>query len=247
MFPPNVRLLLDQLQDSDLVLDVGGWACPLNRAQWVLDAEPFETRGYYGTLGGLSSQGGAKEWFVRETWVQRDICGREPWPFVDQQFDFAVCSHTLEDLRDPLWVCSELMRVAKRGYLEVPSRKWEMCRGLERPGQAGLSHHRWLIEIEDEGIRFLHKHHLIHSHWKFSFPPAYARALKPEESVQWLWWNKSFRTEEVTLHGVDKLEQEMASFVQRIRPYPPWRFAADRILKKVTRYPAAIRRRLNWD
>jgi ubiquinone/menaquinone biosynthesis C-methylase UbiE len=50
-------------------------------------------------------QGPLPEGFTRDTWVQRDICDHEPWPFEDRQFDFVVCSHTLEDVRDPVWVC----------------------------------------------------------------------------------------------------------------------------------------------
>lgn len=77
MFEPNVDALLARLQPDDLVLDVGGWACPFNRAQWILDAQPYETRGFYRTFGGPPFQGGEREWFCRETWVQRDICARD--------------------------------------------------------------------------------------------------------------------------------------------------------------------------
>ncbi len=34
-----------ELSDDALVLDVGGWAAPLNRADWVIDLMPYETRG----------------------------------------------------------------------------------------------------------------------------------------------------------------------------------------------------------
>ena len=234
MFAPNVDLLLGRLSPSDLVIDVGGWACPFNRAQWVLDAEPFETRGYYATFGGPQSQGGGEEWFTRDTWVRRDICGREPWPFADKQFDFAICSHTLEDIRDPLWVCSELIRVAKRGYIEVPSREWESCRGIERPGQAPppCSDHRWLITIKDDDVLFLPKYHLIHSHWRFSLPAGHARQMPPERAVQWLWWENSFRFSEATIHGTNNLEAELERFVCETRPYAAWRLAVDHRLRR---------------
>ncbi|HWE39009.1 MAG TPA: methyltransferase domain-containing protein, partial [Isosphaeraceae bacterium] len=100
-------------------IDVGGWACPFNRADWVLDSEPFESRGYYATVGLPGSQGGDREHFRAATWVQRDICEHTPWPFPDRFFDFSICSHTLEDVRDPLFVCAELIRVSKRGYIET--------------------------------------------------------------------------------------------------------------------------------
>ncbi len=197
MLEPNVQKLLSELQPTDQVLDVGGWACPFNRAQWILDAQPFETRGFYRTFGGKPSQGGDKEWFTKDTWIQRDMCDRAPWPFSDKQFDFVVCSHTLEDVRDPLWVCTEMIRVGKRGYIEVPSRAYESCLGIERPNQAGLSHHRWLIDIRGDEISFLHKSHMIHSHWRFALPRAYGRALSRERSVQWLWWEGEFTFREV--------------------------------------------------
>ncbi len=233
MFEPNVQKLLQELKPTDLVLDVGGWACPFNRANWILDAEPYQTRGYYQSYGGKAYQGGDKEWFTEETWVQRDICIREPFPFDDKSIDFVICSHTLEDIRDPLWVCSELIRIAKRGYIEVPSREWETCRGLERPNETGLSHHRWLIEIDGRRVRFLMKYHMIHTHWRFSFPASHARRLPPERAVQWLWWTDDFDCEEVTIHGVENQERELERFVARVCPYPAWQLAADRQLRRV--------------
>src|SRR5215212_2730078 len=115
------------LDAEAVVLDVGGWASPLARADWVIDLMPHETRGLYG------ESDPARERFSGERWVERDICARDPWPFADGQFDFAVCSHTLEDVRDPVWVCSELARVARAGYVEVPSRLEEQAFGVHGP------------------------------------------------------------------------------------------------------------------
>src|SRR5918994_587245 len=89
----------------------------------------------------------ADERFSTQTWVQRDVCDRKPWPWPEDHFDFANCSHTLEDLRDPVWVCSELSRVAKAGYVEVPSRLEEQAWGVIGD-HVGWSHHRWLVDIE---------------------------------------------------------------------------------------------------
>jgi len=108
MLESNVVAVEDVLQPTDLVLDVCGWACPFNRANWILDAQPYASRGYYATFGGPRSQGPSEEWFTHDTWVQRDICDRHLWPFHDKQFDFLICSHTLEDIRDPVFVCSEI-------------------------------------------------------------------------------------------------------------------------------------------
>ena len=148
-----------RLPADGLVLDVGGWAKPLARADWVLDLLPYETRGLYG--GGPSSPAGAQsERFTAETWVQRDVCDRAPWPFADGQFAYAVCSHTLEDLRDPVWVCAELSRVARAGYVEVPSPAAELTWGQHGPW-VGWSHHHWICEVDGGGLVFTHKPHLL--------------------------------------------------------------------------------------
>lgn len=222
MIESSVSRILSLLSSSDKVLDVGGWACPFNRANYVMDAEPYETRGFYATFGAPASQGGNEEHFTAQTWIQRDICAREPFPFKDKELDFAICSQTLEDLRDPLWVCSELVRVAKRGYIEVPSRIKESCRGWESPRIVGLSHHRWLIEARDNHLSFLMKSHMIHSHWRFSFPPSFLRTLPEEKMETSFFWDDSFTYSETTIHGVDELAADLEAFVRSVKPYPEW-------------------------
>jgi hypothetical protein len=223
----NVSKLLEKLRPSDVVLDVGGWACPFNRAQWIIDGQPYETRGFYRTFGGKPFQGPAEEWFTRDTWVTRDLCDRERWPFRDKQFDFVICSQTLEDLRDPLWVCSELMRVGKAGYVEVPSRLYESCRGVEHPSQAGLSHHRWLVEIHGKHVTFLQKYHMIHRDWRLSLPASYRHRLTNENANAWLWWTDSFTVEEIQIHGLAEQEAALRAFIDSIAPPPQWMLLTD--------------------
>jgi hypothetical protein len=215
----NVHKVLDCINDNDLVLDVGGWACPFNRANYVLDAEPFETRGYYETVGLPKSQGGEKEFFSETTWVQRDICDKEPWPFSDNFFDFSICSHTLEDIRDPLYVCSELIRVSKRGYIEVPSRLIESCRGCESEGIVGLSHHRWLVEISDNNITFFQKYHAIHGNFELSFPSSYMKKIPKDSTISYLLWNNDFTFEEIQIHGVENISNNLREYVSKRYQY----------------------------
>jgi hypothetical protein len=224
MLPSNAEKIMSMLAPSDLVLDIGAWGYPFNRANWAMDCEPYETRGYYNREffrdNPLPPQGGAVEHFTRERWIHRDICGREPFPFADKQLDFVICSHTLEDIRDPLWVCSEMVRIAKRGYLEVPSRLKESCRG-DHPGIVGLSHHRWLIDIEDNSVRFWMKPHLIHSHWRYSLPERVCRSLTADKEVQWLFWEGSFAFDERIIHGNENQLAELQRFVDANVPYSP--------------------------
>src|SRR5580704_17946570 len=142
MFYPNSDLIMSELSDSAVVLDIGGWAHPFNRANYIMDAESYETRGYYNRTFAKNSPyppiGGKVEQFTKGTWIQRDICDKTPFRFRDKELDYVICSHTLEDIRDPLWVCADMIRIAKRGYIEVPSRLCESCRGAEI-GIVGLS------------------------------------------------------------------------------------------------------------
>lgn len=244
MYEPNVARVLASLTPDDVVVDIGGWACPFNRANYVIDAEAYDTRGYYRTFGGPASQGGDVEHFSRERWIVRDLCDHEPYPFADKSVDFVICSHTLEDVRDPLRVCAEMIRIAKRGYVEVPSRVWETCRGHESPRTAGLSHHRWLIEISGGRIEFLMKFHVMHSHWRYSLPVSYARALSPDASVSWLFWDEAFEFGERTVHGLDAQRAELEAFVARVHPYPAWRLAMDGAGGQVARAGRRVGRRL---
>jgi hypothetical protein len=236
MLEQNAAKILAQLTPNDLVLDIGGWACPFNRANWVMDSQPYETRGFYETIGMPRQQGGAREHFTVDTWVQRDICDREPFPFADRQFDFVICSHTLEDVRDPLWVCSEMIRVGKRGYIEVPSRVAESARGWEHHRIAGLSHHRWLIDVQHRRIEFLHKNHCIHSHWRFSLPRTYLRNLPEDRKVRWLFWEDSFEFSERMIHGLAELQAELEQYVQSVRPYNTVRLEIDGVARRTANF-----------
>jgi len=242
----DVNELLERINAEDLVLDVGGWACPFNRANWVLDSQPYETRGFYENIGLPKSQGGDTEQFSEETWIQRDICDKEPWPFSDKFFDFSVCSHTLEDIRDPLYVCSELIRVSKRGYIEVPSRVIESCRGQEQKKMAGLSHHRWLVEIADNHIQFTMKYHAIHSQSEFSFPASFATGLSQRETISFLYWHHSFTYAETQINGAENVYNDLRSFVEQRYRYPNRILLVRALLRNLNRGVEAVKRRLNW-
>src|SRR3989344_1435762 len=96
MMKENNERILRTLSEKDLVLDIGGWAYPFNRANYVIDIHPYETRGFFG------SQGGNKESFNKKTWIIHDISSKKKLPFKDKQFDFVICSQVLEDIRDPI-------------------------------------------------------------------------------------------------------------------------------------------------
>jgi len=192
---PEGHQRVDALHDDARVLDVGGWVAPVNRADWVIDLMPYESRGMLAPDG----VGPLPQRFSADTWVIADICSHEPWPFEDKFFDFAVCTFTLEDVRDPIRVCEELARVAKAGYIEVPSLLDELTwRNPEAGGGpwVGHTHHRWLCTVQDRELVFLAKWHSLHARRRAHVPPGWARRLSWHERVLAHFWEHSLPARE---------------------------------------------------
>jgi uncharacterized protein YbaR (Trm112 family) len=71
----------------------------------------------------------------------------EALPFRDQSFDFINCCHVLEHVCHPDLAIRELMRVGKRGYIEMPSSYFEKV-FRSYPG------HLWFVHNEKGTIVF---------------------------------------------------------------------------------------------
>ncbi len=152
----SIENVLQWIKPGDRVLDVGGGAVVFPRANAVIDLLAYEERQQAANESGeknQSQQFGPNDWFVG------DICAAEVWQnFKDKEFDFVVCSHTLEDIRDPIFVSSQLQRVGKAGYIETPSRFREGAKVNADDPITGWQHHRWILDVEDGTIVFTMKH-----------------------------------------------------------------------------------------
>jgi hypothetical protein len=231
----HAQRLIESLPANAKVIDVGGGASAFPRADYVLDLMPYEARNDLGELG----LGPAR--YTAETWTQWDVCARKPWPFPDQFFDFATCNHLLEDVRDPLWVCSELQRVAKAGYIESPSRILEQSRGIEHPLQCGFWHHRWLIDVTPTGLSFKHKPHTLHvtrDAWVTSLGSN--QVLNPKHAILTFEWQGSFDYAETTVYPEEPMLDELCAFAARARTLPDLAVSAGRTGL------AAIKREVYW-
>lgn len=102
----RLRIPVDR---GSLVLDVGGGDQPHWRADVIVDLYPDDEHASQRCFGGR----------IR---VDRPVFAVDAGrlPFRSQSFDYVVCSHTLEHVPDPAAAISEMCRVAKRGYIEVP-------------------------------------------------------------------------------------------------------------------------------
>ncbi|MBB2697668.1 UNVERIFIED_ORG: SAM-dependent methyltransferase [Rhizobium esperanzae] len=110
---------------ADLVLDVGSGGWPFKRANHLADKFPEGTSHRVETM-------------VRDErpFFEVDL---ERLPFEDRAYDFVFCSHVLEHLDNPGQAMRELMRVARRGYIEVPTRLSDVMFNFTRL----QNHHRW--------------------------------------------------------------------------------------------------------
>jgi hypothetical protein len=203
------------------VLDVGGWWRPLNLATHVVDMMPYATRRQHDVLDPENQPR-----FSEATWFRLDAC-RPPWPFPDKFFDFSFCSHTLEDVRDPIAICGELVRVAKAGYIETPSREREIfgkARGfrlrvaLGRMPEIGFAHHRWLVEIAGSHVRFLPKDlRLVRSPRHYITRGDLGRKLSESESGVALFWEGGFTFEEASIEADAELRRFRDAALARLR------------------------------
>ena len=108
-FPERITLI----KDSDKVLEVGPGGTPYARADIFLEKN-FDEEEHKRQRGNTPSLVTDKQ-----TIYYDGGC----FPFGDNAFDYVVCSHVLEHVpADHIELfCSELQRIAKKGYIEFPA------------------------------------------------------------------------------------------------------------------------------
>jgi SAM-dependent methyltransferase len=198
-----MSLLLDSLlvalPADARILDAGGWFKPHPSATHMADLMPYETR--RGVVACTPQPG---ERFTKSTWVQADFLDpRLHLPFADRFFAFSLCTHTLEDLADPVPLLRELRRVSCAGYIETPSRLYEQTIGRRdrmsaKPGQG---HHYWIVEKTPEGrLVFFSKADSLDRHPGACVPLTIAERLAREDETRLgcaLAWRDTFDWEVV--------------------------------------------------
>jgi len=112
-FPERIK----SIKSTDRVLEVGPGGAPFHRSDVLLEKifdqdDAKEQRGHADALV-----------------TDKEIVFYEGsmFPFEDNEFDYVICSHVLEHIpsEEMEWFVSELVRVAKKGYIEFPTIHYE--------------------------------------------------------------------------------------------------------------------------
>jgi hypothetical protein len=143
---------------------------------------------------------------------------QDPLPIDDKSIDFAYCRHTLEDLYNPVWVCREMNRVARGGYIETPSPMAELVRGVEpnNPPWRGYIHHRYFVWDDDGVLTFLAKPPML-EHLEFTGEGELIKLLNagPLHWNTYFFWEGELRFR-MLQHDQDfKLQSNLAQVLER--------------------------------
>ncbi len=126
------------IRKGDKVLDIGSGNMPFPYTTHLADIAL--TNDNYGRAGAPFKYQDDKPVYE---------CNIEKLSFGDKEFDFIYCSHVLEHVNNPERACDELMRVGKRGYIEMPTRGKDLFFDY-----AKISNHKWAVEYVHSKLVF---------------------------------------------------------------------------------------------
>ena len=126
-----------KIKEDEKVLDIGSGGEPFFLATHVADKYPGDTHHRYNKLNTKNLP-----------FTEADI---QNLPFENGSFDFVYTAHVLEHVEDPAKAMDELMRIGKRGYIEVPTRMSDIVFNFAR-----LKHfHKWYINRVGNTLIFI--------------------------------------------------------------------------------------------
>jgi hypothetical protein len=117
------------------LIDVGASHNPFSKEflTHTFDILPTSFEGVHGFVGNMNKY---EDWKPLLDYVEQH-----------GKFTFVNCTHTIEDLANPMLVLDMLPRIAEQGFIAVPSKYNELQR---REGNfRGTMHHRWIFNNEN--------------------------------------------------------------------------------------------------
>lgn len=131
------KVFISSIKHQDVVLDVGSGDKPFWRADVIVDKFREDNQ---------QRHSGEIIYDKNKIFIEADV---EKLPFKDKVFDFVFCSHLLEHVQNPDKAILELVRVAKRGYIEVPNGIYDILKPFPP--------HLWYCDYRDNTLLFMQK------------------------------------------------------------------------------------------
>jgi 2-polyprenyl-3-methyl-5-hydroxy-6-metoxy-1,4-benzoquinol methylase len=153
------------------------------------------------------------EYFSKKNLAYTKIEPNKKLPFKDKEFDYVILSHVMEHVPNLLEFKDELVRIAKRGYIELPTKMYDnLVFGCDEE----ILGHKWWFEFDDDRnilkytakVNALEKFLSVGSSWKF-------QKFFEDSFLLQFYWEDSFKLEEMPAYNVEK----KISFLQLIKKY----------------------------
>ena len=122
----HVLKILKKNQKNWKILDIGCNLAAVEYAQTVADIEDFSK-------------------FYQEKNKEFILIKNKTLPFKDNEFDFVYASHVIEHIDDVSFFISELKRISKQGYIELPS----LLEDNLVLSKNSSEDHKWIFKFDD--------------------------------------------------------------------------------------------------
>tara|TARA_B100000609_G_scaffold162970_1_gene134982 strand:- start:556 stop:1248 length:693 start_codon:yes stop_codon:yes gene_type:complete len=179
----HVLKILKQNQNNWKILDIGCNFSAVEYAQTVADIQDFSK-------------------FYREKNKEFVLIKNKNLPFADNQFDFVFASHVIEHVEDISYFISELKRISKQGYIELPS----ILEDNLVLSKNSSEDHKWIFQFDD-----VEKVLLVEKKKEFIEPFI-------THGVLFETWRKNFRSSLVLeLYWEDEINYEFKNFTTKVK------------------------------
>ena len=159
-----------------------------------------------------------QEQLLAKNFVRLDIT-KDRLPFKNNEFDFCLCTHTIEDLSYPFLALDEMGRVAKRGLIVTPSFGSDIAfshidftdwhTGARRV--PGRGHHKWLFYEKKGQMKVVPKNYGILYSSEF-----HITGWSGEEEFEF-YWKEKISYEEIKDLDAHALIGEYRKFIKENR------------------------------
>ena len=134
-------------------------------------------------------------------------------PFNDKEFDYVVLSHVLEHVPNIKEFTSELVRIAKAGYIELPTKLADnLVIGCDEDDVG----HKWWLEFDDvnKQLKYVKKLNVLQKFLSVGSLFKFQKYFEDSIIIQ-LYWENSIEL----VKGENNLIEEKITFVSLIRKF----------------------------